>query len=673
MDARVPAHRAWTLTKPMADLEFLSTIPIFSFFTRPELEAAEQLFKETTFAKDDVVTRVGEPGDIFYVVLEGELDVWGGGDPPRQTGTLKRGDFFGEMALLQGGKRTATVTVARRAHLLAIDKPAFDRLFLTNPKAIEYFARVLVKRLAGVTAGERIRKTTTTISVASQKGLKGETLLAFALASVIKELTGREVLFVEVRPEEETPVSPRVRVLSDNLQSAAAKIVRDVIHEDSGPAVLSISVPADLAPGAYGERMSALVSNLSDSFAFIIFDLGSGTPGLMESASDYSDVFIGIVDAPGEDTGTGPQRSMKIHRVINLFNETSRPIPISSSEPFVIPYDPVLGRPMGEAREHLIANPRSATALPIYRLARKLLGTSIGIALGGGAAFGLAHIGVLKVLEDNKIPIDLVAGCSQGSIIAVGYALGLSVDEMIAIARELGVPKNFLFASDPTFLTLPGIIAGQRFVTMMRPYMKGKETFEQLILPCRTVATDIETGERVEITSGRLETAFRASSSVPMVMSPLRSGERVLVDGGVADPVPAGILGDMGADITIAVNVVPRLKRGVETAISYWYRRLNVFNPLSYIGDSENLPSLFDIVMNSMQILQYELGNFKAITADVLINPDLSDFTWIEYYRADELITRGAEAAEKALPAIDKVLNAKMAPIRSVPKETVPA
>jgi len=198
----------------------------------------------------------------------------------------------------------------------------------------------------------------------------------------------------------------------------------------------------------------------------------------------------------------------------------------------------------------------------------------------------------------------------------------------------------------------------------MRPYLKGKETFEQLLMPCQTVATDIETGERVAISTGRLETAFRASSSVPMVMAPVRVGERVLVDGGVADPVPAGITAGMGADIVVAVNVVPPMKRGVENAMSAFIRKMNLFNPLSYLGDAQDMPNLFDIVMNSMQILQYELGNFKAISADVLINPDLSDFTWIEYYRADELISRGADAAAHALPAIEKAVEAKLAPIR---------
>jgi len=129
----------------------------------------------------------------------------------------------------------------------------------------------------------------------------------------------------------------------------------------------------------------------------------------------------------------------------------------------------------------------------------------------------------------------------------------------------------------------------------------------------------------------------------------------------------------MGADITVAINVVPRMKRGVETVLSAWYRRLNAFNPLNYVVDTQDMPNLFDIVMNSMQILQYELGNFKAITADVLINPDLSDFTWIEYYRANELIERGAEAARRALPAIEKAVRAKIVPIqRAAPRRAPP-
>jgi NTE family protein len=646
----------------MVDLEFLASIPIFSFFTRAELEAAEKLFTEVVFAKGDDVVQIGEPGDTFYVVLDGELEVWDASVPPRQTGTLRRGDYFGEMALLQGGKRTATVTVARRARLLSIDKPAFDHLFLRNPKAIEYFARVLSKRLAGVTRAERIRRATTAIAVASPRGVGGESLVAHSLSVILKKITETEVAYIEVRPSQEATKSSVLDLVSGDLERAPQRWAPS--NEGTRPTVMRIALPAGLDSGAYGELLSNMLSKLSDSFSFLVLDLGSHTSGLIESAPAFADVFVAIVDTPEEEVGISNARSMKVHRVINLFNATSRPIPISSSEPFVIPYSTMLARPIEDASEFIASNPRSAPALPIYRLAHKLLGISIGLALGGGAAFGLAHLGVLQVLDEAGIPIDLVAGCSQGSIVAVGYAAGLRVGEMIDIARELGTRRNFLFASDPTFFLKPGILSGQRFMTIMRPYLKGKETFEQLVLPCRTVATDIQSGERISIGSGRLETAYRASSSVPMVLAPIREGEHVLVDGGVADPVPAGVTMDMGADITVAVNVVPPMKRGVETVLSSFYRRLNVFNPMSYLGDGHDMPNLFDIVMNSLQILQYELGNFKAISADVLINPDLSDFTWIEYYRADELIERGVDAARKALPLIQKAIQAKIDPVR---------
>ena len=648
----------------MVDLDFLATIQIFRIFSRPELEAAEQLFKEVSYAKDDVVIRIGEPGDIFYVVLDGELDVWDASQPPRQTGSLKRGDYFGEMALLQGGKRTATVTVARRARLLAIDKPAFEQLFLSNPKAIEHFARVLSKRLAGLTRGDRIQRGTTTISVASRRGLKGETMVARALAAILRQITSTDVIYVEVRPGAEAADPTILDLLSDSLDAAPRKFASGAAGRDGAPTLLKIAMHEGRDPERYGHLLSNLVSKLSDTFAFIVLDLGSEVTGLIESAPAYSDVFVALVDKPGDDAGFASTRSMKLLRVINLYNETSRPVAINSSEPFVLPRSSVFARPIDDASEFIRTNPRSAPGLPIHRLAHKLLGTSIGLALGGGAAFGLAHIGVLKVLDDAGVPIDLVAGCSQGSIVAVGYASGLTPSEMIDIACDLGNKRNFLAGADPTFFTKPGILNGQRIVTMMRPYLKGKETFDHLLLPCRTIATDIESGERVAIGTGKLETAYRASSAVPMVMTPVRIGDRVLVDGGVADPVPAEVTRDMGADLTIAVNVVPRLKRGGETVISSWYRTLNAFNPLSYLVESEDMPSMFDIVMNSMQTLQYELGNFKAISADVLINPDLSDFTWIEYYRAEELIARGVDAATRALPAIEKAVEARIAPIR---------
>lgn len=650
----------------MSDLQhFLSTLPIFSFFNRAELTAIQDLFLEVSFEKGETICKVGDDGDTFYVVLNGELEVWGGSQGERLVNTLGPRDFFGEMVLLQGGKRTATIRASRRTRLLSLHKRDFDRFFLSNPKAIEYFTRVLCKRLASATKGEGARRTTGVISVLSRPGVRGKTLVASSLAAILRELTESDVLLVTVRPGPKGPHGAHAKLVSDDLEMSAEDIRKVINTGPSGVTMVTMDISASQTKEAYGRGCSNLVSKMTDHCSFIIFDLGAEPYEMLESVGSFSDIVVDVVEQPDQKTLPGLADSVKRFRVINLFNPTSKPIWINSCEPYVIPKDPMLSDAR-TAAEYIRENGRSKVALPLYRMARKILGSTVGMALGGGAAFGIAHLGVLRVLEQNGIPIDIVAGCSQGAIVGVGYAAGIDTEEMIAIAHDLGRLKNFFSAMDLTF-TKPGILGGNRVIEIFSPLLKGRDTFKDLYLPCKTIATDIESGERVAMGTGRLDHAFRASSSVPMVFAPLKWGDHALVDGGVADPCPAEVVREMGADICVAVNVVPPLKKGVENVVSRLYHQINRFNPLSYLGDSATLPSLFDIVMNSMQILQYELGNFKAISADILINPDLTDFTWVEYYRAAELIQRGEEAAERVLPALQKALRDK---VGAVPKKS---
>lgn len=661
----------------MADWQdLLQTIPIFSFLGRAELAAVQELFVEEVHQKGDTICRQGEEGNTFYVVLDGELDVLVGEAHQQLIAVLKRGDFFGEMALLQGGKRTATIMASRRARLMSLDRTAFNTLFMKNPKALEYFTRILCKRLANMNKGEVMRGSTMTITVGAEPHLKGKSLIASYLADYLHELTGQDVLLVNVQMSKTAAEGVVGKLLSED-QHPDRKEVNDVLRTDiGGVSLLEVPARTDLPIPYYAERASNLISNLSGDFPFMVFDLNTNVAGLMDSVPLFSDVFIEIVDVAQpvsnnanrqNDSQDGAPTKLRKYQVVNLFNPTSRPISLNHCEPFVIPEDRGLTVSF-DPLAYLRSNNRNAAALPIQRLARKILGASVGIALGGGAAFGIAHLGVLKVLEKNNIPIDLIAGCSQGSIIGVGYAAGITVDEMIEMAYRLGRRQNALLAVDLT-LTKPGLLAGQKFIDIFRPLLGAKTTFEDLALPCRTVATDVESGERVSIGTGSLSDAFRASASVPMVFSPMKIGDRVLVDGGVSDPVPAEIVNMMGADLCVAVNVVPPLKKGVENAVSHAFRMMSWMNPLTWLEESAGLPNMFDIIMNAMQTLQYELGNFKAISADVLINPELSDFTWVEYYRSEELIQRGIAAAEQALPAIKRAYAQKLAPFmkRSAP------
>jgi NTE family protein len=128
------------------------------------------------------------------------------------------------------------------------------------------------------------------------------------------------------------------------------------------------------------------------------------------------------------------------------------------------------------------------------------------------------------------------------------------------------------------------------------------------------------------------------------------------VDGGMNDPVPAGVVHEMGADVCIAVNVVPPPRKGVTNQLGRLARSVRKLNPISRLAGTVNLPNSFEVIVNTIQGLQHELGNFKAIAADVRIHPELSEFAWTDFHRSDELAERGAEAAERALPQIRRAI-----------------
>jgi NTE family protein len=412
--------------------------------------------------------------------------------------------------------------------------------------------------------------------------------------------------------------------------------------------------PARLELALRGEEgesaaLRTVIERLRERFSYVIVDFEA----LPRVPTEVCDLLIRVeADAVSADA----ERTAQALPVINLGNGQSSPVPLNHCEPYVIPFDPnVEGLSASEQGRYLIDNPRSVAAPTLYRLARKILGRTVGLALGGGAAYGVSHVGVLRVLESEGIPVDLIAGTSMGSVIALAYASGASPAMLAEGVRPIGSLRALPALLDFTF-TRPGLLAGNRVADLLAPLMGGCETFNDLRLPCRAVAADIETGERVQLTEGRLVDAFRASCAVPMVWSPVERDGRLLVDGGMNDPVPAGVVHEMGADVCIAVNVVPPPRKGVTNQLGRLARSVRKLNPISRLAGTVNLPNSFEVIVNTIQGLQHELGNFKAIAADVRIHPELSEFAWTDFHRSDELAERGAEAAERALPQIRRAI-----------------
>jgi len=266
-------------------------------------------------------------------------------------------------------------------------------------------------------------------------------------------------------------------------------------------------------------------------------------------------------------------------------------------------------------------------------------GKKIGVALGGGYARGLAHIGVLEVLEREGIPIDIIAGTSAGALIGAIYARQMNANLIKEEALALDW-KRVMSLVDLVF-GRSGFIAGKRVIRLLEDFIGEETLFSDLKLPFSCVATDIITGEEVVIKEGRVLEAVRSSISIPIIFQVSRWQDRFLVDGGLVNPVPVSIAREMGADYVIAVNVIPEMAERSKA------RRLS----------PSKEPGIFTVIANSIYISSYYLSNrILEDGAHAVISPLVANIGPGEFHRAAEAILQGELAALDAVAEIKKQL-----------------
>ena len=268
-------------------------------------------------------------------------------------------------------------------------------------------------------------------------------------------------------------------------------------------------------------------------------------------------------------------------------------------------------------------------------------GKKVGLALSGGAARGLAHVGVISVLHEEGIPIDMIAGTSSGAVMGAVYASGQSP----AIMKELALDTNWKKMGvmvDPSF-PKTGFIKGRKIKNMLSSFIGGNIKFSDLKIPFVCVATDIDTGEEIVIKSGPVLDALRATISIPGIFTVVKREGRYLVDGGLTTPVPVNVARDMGADFVIAVNVNPDVSGRMGKA---YQQRM----------ESRKEPNIFQVMMQSIYITTHSLALNNMADADIVIEPDLGHIGASEFHRAEEMLELGEEAAREALPEIKRKL-----------------
>ncbi|MFY9659760.1 MAG: patatin-like phospholipase family protein [Terriglobales bacterium] len=251
---------------------------------------------------------------------------------------------------------------------------------------------------------------------------------------------------------------------------------------------------------------------------------------------------------------------------------------------------------------------------------------AIGIALGGGFARGIAHIGVLKVLEEEGIPVRMVAGTSVGAIMGAAYCSGLTIAEL----EELSHNVRFTTFARWT-LSRYGFASNDRMTAFLQRTLKV-QTFEEMRIPLGVTATDFNTGKGTVFTSGSIIDPVRASCAYPGMFLPVEIRGSWLVDGMLSYPVPTVPLREMGAERVLAVQL-----KGQWSKTSA---------PRHY----------FDVIGQSFAIAQEMMSSVWRNAADIVIEPDVAGFDYDDFKRADELIRVGELAMRDALPAVRKWL-----------------
>ena len=253
----------------------------------------------------------------------------------------------------------------------------------------------------------------------------------------------------------------------------------------------------------------------------------------------------------------------------------------------------------------------------------------IALALGGGFARGYAHLGVLRVFEEQELPISCLTGSSIGSILAAAYASGTPLPRIIAKCREIRF-RDFARWRVSRF----GLASNERLGALMQHFFDSKQ-FEDLRLPVGVVATDLGTGDPVLFKEGNITDAIRASCAFPGLFEPVTIGTRVLADGGLVAPVPTKAAREMGAGVVVGVSV------GMHD------------------GHPGAPTNIFQVVSRSVSAAQkHQLEGWER-HADLVLRPEVQSLAWDDFERIDEAMDAGAKAAMKALPQLRKFVAPK--------------
>ena len=595
-------------------LKTLQSCALFSDLDTRSLNALVKCAQWVELKSGAALYHRGEDGDAMYVVANGRLSV---NRPDEASGQetlvaeLGRYEVVGEIAVITGESRSVTVRAVRDTGLLRISHTDFEKLMTAQPKAMKRVIRHIVHRLRAPRTTRKRDAVASTRTIAVVSAHEGLDSAGFA------------------------------RSLADELLHYGACLRLDAQRVDSalGPAFAN-TVFEDTAQNL---TLYSWLNALEGQYRYVVYQANEDTGAWTRRCLRQADRILLLVDAQHPPEDTAMLRCIRDNRVrapieVVLIHGDDQGEGDEGGEGSS--GQPLDWRALCKSRfHHHLGSYPTAT---MKRLARMVTGHGLGLVLSGGGARGMAHLGVIRALEERNLPIDLVGGTSMGAFIAALVAVGYRFDHMMDIVRETFVDDNYL---NDYSLSRIALIRGQKMLRRMEEIL-GQQEIQDLPIPYYCVTTNLSEGQQVVHDRGRLSHWVGASMSVPGIAPPFVYEGDLLVDGGLTNNLPTDVMANIGRGPILASDVTPQREMSIadegdrDDDLPYQlYRRK---------GEDHHL-NMFKIMFQSATMTGEEVVERHRGFADVLLRIPVDDVAMFAWDQFDEIVFRGYHYASEIL------------------------
>ena len=637
--------------------------------TASELEIVLSRIGRRHYAAGEIILRRGEAGDSLYVIDTGLVCVV----VPNRDGIesvvaqLGPGQMFGEMSILTGRPRSAEVRALVATDVSVLPVADFFDVAGRSPTILLNIGRVLAGRLAHMSRTDTHREQRALVVLVGPTQPLVGSLLATNLTVALAAASRRRATLLDLPADraarlpgrEWAPGLDQIRVGGDAfLHASTISLGAISVHAADLPDA------REMIEGGGVEAAVRAISQVARASEFVVVNLtGPLTPLTERVVSLASRVYV--VASTGLLGSTELQAQIQRYRKLLASTATLGLILLARDgtaggmvrqqvqslygmpDCLTLSGQADLLREAGQVEAPLVLRaPALATSRSLSYLAREVAGLRVGLALGSGAARGVAHVGVVAALHRLRIPIDVVTGTSIGSLVGAGVAMGMDLGQIEeTMSRLVDLWQAALRPNMPRF----SVFSPQGLDRIVHQ-LAGDLRIEELTIPYGAVATDLLSGRPVNIFQGSVAQAIRASISIPMVFPPVFAGDYVLVDGFLTNPVPTIFARQLGADVVIASNLS-------QPTADADLPPIELAEPITNApGSKVTPPNIITTYMRCSDIVMSGRGDHDCLSADLTVRPRLPQLSWREFQKGGVPMLAGQQAVEEQSATLRELL-----------------